>query len=407
MPWARTDVNNERVKFVIRAASGRERVATLCREFGISRPTGYRWRSRFQSGGSLVAAVRERSRRPLHSPAQTDLAKEWRVVELRRQYGWGAKKIRVLLEEEGISLPLTTVHRILKRRDLIGLKESHAPALERFERAAPNELWQMDGKGEYRASDGICYPLSILDDHSRYAVGLYALGAFSAEKIYPCLVRTFERYGVPRDMLMDRGTTWWSTTNGYGLTWLSVRLIEQGIGLLYGRVRHPQTQGKVERFHRTLDEAIRHRGKPQQMSQWPEALEEFRQVYNERRPHEALGMQRPVERYRASPRSYQPQPRAWEYPEASTVRRLNPAGCLYWEGQNWFVCEALAERWVRVEEVNQLLVVSYRHMYVREIDPQNRTTRPWVVPRRVGRTLRSPSGLPPRSANTEIPGGEV
>jgi hypothetical protein len=172
-------------------------------------------------------------------------------------------------------------------------------------------------------------------------------------------------------------------------------------------VRHPQTQGKVERFHRTLDEAIRHRGKPQQMSQWPEALEEFRQVYNQRRPHEALGMQRPVERYRASPRSYQPQPRAWEYPLASTVRRLNPAGCLYWEGQNWFVCEALAERWVRVEKVNQLLVVSYRHMYVREIDPQNRTTRPWVVPRRVGRTLRSPSGLPPRSAHTEIPGGEV
>ena len=155
MPWARTDVNNERVKFVIRAASGRERVATLCREFGISRPTGYRWRNRSQSGGSLVAAVQERSRRPLHSPAQTDPAKEWRVVELRRQYGWGAKKIRVLLEEEGISLPLTTIHRILKRRDLIGLKESHAPALERFERAAPNELWQMDGKGEYRASGGI------------------------------------------------------------------------------------------------------------------------------------------------------------------------------------------------------------------------------------------------------------
>ncbi|HEV3483044.1 MAG TPA: hypothetical protein VGR97_12040 [Candidatus Acidoferrales bacterium] len=109
------------------------------------------------------------------------------MVELRQQYGWGAKKIRVLLEEEGISLPLTTIHRILKRRDLIGLKESHAPALERFERAAPNELWQMDGKGEYRASDGICYPLSILDDHSRYVVGLYALGSFSAEKI--CGVR--------------------------------------------------------------------------------------------------------------------------------------------------------------------------------------------------------------------------
>lgn len=407
MPWARTDVNNERVKFVIRAASGSEPMAALCREFGISRPTGYRWRKRFQSGGSLVSAVRELSRRPLHSPAQTDATTEHRVIELRRQYGWGAKKIRVLLGEEGISLPLVTIHRILKRHDLIGPRDSHVPALERFERSQPNELWQMDGKGEYRAADGICYPLSILDDHSRYAVGLYALAAFRAELIYPCLVRTFERYGVPRDMLMDRGTTWWSTTNGYGLTWLSVRLIEQGIRLLYGRVHHPQTQGKVERFHRTLDEAIRHRGKPRQMSHWPEALEQFRQIYNERRPHEALGMKRPVERYRSSARSYQPQPRAWEYPEGSTVKRLNPAGCLYWEGQQWFVCEALAERWVRVEKVNELLVVSYRHMYVREIDRARRTTRPWVVPRGVGRTLRSPSGLPARSANTEILGGKV
>lgn len=393
MPWARTDVKNERVKFVIRAASGQEPMAALCREFGISRPTGYRWRKRFQSGGHLVSAVQENSRRPRHSPRQTDAAKEWRVVELRRQYGWGAKKICVLLGEEGIALPRTTIHRILKRRDLIGPKESHTPAQERFERAAPNELWQMDGKGEYRASDGICYPLSILDDHSRYAVGLYALGAFTAEAVYPCLVRTFERYGVPREMLMDRGVIWWGTNNGYGLTWLSVRLIEQGVRLLYGRVRHPQTQGKVERFHRTLDEAIRHRGKPRQMNQWPEALEEFRQVYNERRPHEALGMRRPMERYRASARSYQPQPRAWEYPEGSTVRRLNPAGCLYWEGRNWFVCEALESRWVRVETVNHLLVVSYRHMYVREIDLQRQCTRALVVPRHVGRL----SGRPPGS----------
>ena len=163
------------------------------------------------------------------------------------------------------------------------------------------------------------------DDHSRYAVGLYALPAFRADRIYPCLVETFERYGVPEAMLMDRGSVWWSTTNGYGLTWLSVRLIEQGIQLSYGRVRHPQTQGKVERFHRTLAEAIRHRGKPQRMAEWPGALDEFRKIYNERRPHEALGMKRPVERYRASARAYHPTPRAWEYPSGkhrATAERL-------------------------------------------------------------------------------------
>jgi transposase InsO family protein len=380
MPWARTDVHEQRVKFVVRAASRKERMAALCREFGISRPTGYRWRRRFEQAGS-VTGVREKSRRPHHSPERTALASEERVVELRQEYGWGAKKLAVLLEEEHTALPVRTIHRILQRRGLLEKKNSHAPALERFERAVPNELWQMDGKGEYHASDGRCFPLSILDDHSRYAVGLYGLTAFTAEQVYPCLVRTFERYGVPEAMLMDRGSVWWSTTNGYGLTWLSVRLIEQGIGLCYGRVHHPQTQGKVERFHRTLDEALRHGGKPAQLAGWPAALEAFRQNYNERRPHEALGMQRPVERYRVSERRYQAQPREWAYPSGSVVRRLNPSGCLYWEGQNWFVCEALAERRVRIEQVENLLLVSYRHMYVREIDQQQRTTRPWVLPR--------------------------
>jgi transposase InsO family protein len=398
MPWARTDVSNERVKFVVRAASGKERMTALCREFGVSRPTGYRWRHRFQKGGSVTAVV-ERSRRPAHSPSQTEAEKEERVEALRREYGWGGKKIEVLLREEGTSLTVTTINRILKRRGLIGRKDSNAPAVERFERSTPNELWQMDGKGEYHASDGTCYPLSILDDHSRYAVGLYGLPAFTAERVYPCLVHAFERYGVPEAMLMDRGTVWWGTANGYGLTWLSVRLIEQGIRLHYGRVHHPQTQGKVERFHRTLDEAVRHRGKPRQMAMWPEVLEEFRQVYNERRPHEALGMQRPAQRYRPSARSYQAVPRDWDYPGGSMVRRLNPAGCLDWEGQRWFVCEALAGRRVRVESVENLLLVSYRHMYVREIDRQQRCTRPLVMPHDVGRALRSPSGLPTSPAN--------
>lgn len=402
MPWARTDVGEQRVKFVVRAMSGQERLAALCREFGISRPTGYRWWRRAQQAGSLTAVV-ERSRRPWCSPRQTARENEEQVVALRRRYGWGAKKIAVLLREQGVPLTVTTINRVLQRRGMVAQEDGSGLALKRFERATPNELWQMDGKGEYRAGDGTCYPLSILDDHSRYAVGLYGLSAFNAEQVYPCLVRTFERWGLPQAMLMDRGSVWWSTTNGYGLTWVSVRLIEQGIGLHYGRVRHPQTQGKVERFHRTLEEAMQHRGRPQRLAEWPAALEEFRQTYNERRPHEALGMQRPVERYRPSERSYQAQPCAWEYAEGSTVRRLNPAGCLYWQGKNWFVCEALAGRWVRIEEVAGLLLVSYRHMYVREIDGQQGCTRPLVLPieergaRRGarGEALHSPCGLIP------------
>ena len=406
MPWEKTDMGEQRVKFVVRAASGKEPMSALCREFGISRPTGYRWRRRFQQAGSITAVV-ERSRRPEHSPAQTERRKEERVVALRQEHGWGAKKLEVLLREEGQLLTAITINRILKRRGLVRKKDSHAPAVQRFERAQPNQLWQMDGKGEYRNSDGTCYPLSILDDHSRYVVGLYGLRAFTAEEIYPCMVRTFERYGVPEAMLMDRGSVWWGTKNGYGLTWLSVRMIEQGIGLHYGRVHHPQTQGKVERFHRTLDEALRYHGKPRRLAEWPGALEEFRRIYNEHRPHEALEMKRPMERYRVSARSYQAQPKPWEYPLGSVVRKLNAKGVLDWEGQQWFVCEALVERQVRVEEIGELLLVSYRHMYVREINRSAGNTRPLVMPREVGRAGRSPSGLPASPAKVENKGCEV
>jgi transposase InsO family protein len=406
MPWGRTDVGEQRVKFVVRAASGKESMTTLCREFGVSRPTGYRWRRRFEQAGSATAVV-ERSPRPEHSPGRTEPRIEERVVALRREHGWGAKKLAVLLEEEGQPLTVITINRILQRRGLVRKKDSHAPALQRFERAAPNQLWQMDGKGPYGGRDGICYPLSILDDHSRYAVGLYGLRAFAAGEIYPCLVRTFQRYGVPEAMLMDHGSVWWGTKNGYGLTWLSVRLMEQGIGLHYGRVHHPQTQGKVERFYRTLDEAIRYRGKPQRLAEWPEALEEFRQVYNERRPHEALQMKRPAERYRMSSRSYQPEPREWEYPTGSVVRTLNGKGVLDWQGRQWFVCEALAGRRVRIEEVGELLLVSYRHMYVREIDRKQWCTRALVLPRHIGRARQSPFGLPTSPANVQNQEREV
>jgi transposase len=165
MPWEQTDMGEQRVKFVVRASSGKERMSVLCQEFGISRPTGYRWRRRFQQAGS-VAALAERSRRPQHSPGQTEPRKEQRVVELRQQHGWGAKKLEVLLREEGQTLAVITINRILKRRGLVRKKDSHAPAMQRFERDSPNQLWQMDGKGAYGARDGMCYPLSILDDHS-------------------------------------------------------------------------------------------------------------------------------------------------------------------------------------------------------------------------------------------------
>jgi transposase InsO family protein len=392
------DVDEQRVQFVIRAASGKESMSALCREFGVSRPTGYGWKQRYLQAGN-VGAVKERSRRPRHSPQQTALRQEEQAVTLRQQYGWGAKKLQVLLREQGTELPVATINRIVKRRGLVSKWDGHAPALRRFEREVPNQLWQMDGKGRYRLAYGTCYPLSVLDDHSRFLVGLYGLWEWTGTAVQQSLLQTFERYGLPEAMLMDHDALWWNANNGYGLTWLRVWLIEQEIALYYGRVHHPQTQGKVERFHRTLEQAIRHRGKPEQREGWLPLLNEVQRTYNQVRPHEGIGMQRPVERYCRSARTDQAQPRAWEYPAGSMVQRLNTAGCLCWEGQRWFVCEALAERWVCVERVDALLLVSYRHMYIREIDLVRQVTRALVVPRQVGGALRSPSGLPACPAN--------
>jgi transposase-like protein len=219
MPWARTEVGSERVKFVVRATSGQERMTALCREFGISRLTGYRWRRRFEQAGSVSG-----------------------VVELRREYGWGAKKIEVLLEEEAAPLTVRTINRILKRRGLIEKKDSNAPALDRFERSEPNELWQMDGKGAYRTTEGTCYPLSILDDPSRYAVGLYSLPAFTAERVHPCLVHTFEA-------LWNAGSDADGSRHGVVgnheriRTHLAIGAINRaGIRLHYGRVHHQQNR---------------------------------------------------------------------------------------------------------------------------------------------------------------------
>jgi hypothetical protein len=203
---------------------------------------------------------------------------------------------------------------------------------------------------------------------------------------------------------MDRGSLWWSEQNGWGLTWLSVQLIVQGIRLHYGRVCHPQTQGKVERFHRTLGAELRHRGLPTRWAEWPGLLAQVQLDYNQRRPHEGLGQRRPRELYQPSPQGYQERPHEWEYPVGSEVKRLNTQGMLEDGGHRWFVCGALASQRVRIERLDSKLLVSYRHMYIREIDKERACTRSLVVARREGAAaagpgnppvaLRAPSGSP-------------
>jgi len=379
MPWKETKVMDERIAFVVRAGGGSESMSKLCDEFGISRPTGYLWCKRYEESGSVVD-LKELSRRPRPSPHKTSPEIEGRVVQLRQRDGWGAKKIFKLLCDEGVSLPIITINRIIKRHGLVKREDSHRLALKRFERKHPNELWQMDFKGEFSVKEGYCYPLTLLDDHSRFALGVFALPDQHTESVWRSLVRVFESYGVPQTMLMDHGKPWWSTTNGHGLTRLAINLIRQGVKLYWSGIGHPQTQGKIERFHRTLKHDILHRGRPGTVAEWQSAFENFIQNYNNIRPHEALEMDTPVKRYIPSQVAFSPEPPEWEYAEGAIVKRLNSQGMIEHSGRRYFVCEALARECVQVQYLNKKLLIKYRHMYIREIEPKTGRTKAIVTP---------------------------
>ena len=378
MPWRTESVMDQRVEFVLRAKEEEEPLAELCREYGISRPTGYLWLNRYQQVGS-VTGLAERSRRPAHSPQQTSAEIETAVLAVRDKTGWGGPKIAKVLEQQGVQVAPATAQRILKRGGRV-VQPKVAKTTKRFEKGACNELAQMDFKGEYTMAAEKCYPLSFLDDCSRYCHGLWPLPGTGGEGVKQTLEGYFRAHGVPLSILMDHGTPWYSTTNQHGLTWLSVWLLKQGVVLRYSGVGHPQTQGKVERFHQTLKARTRHRGVPITMGEWERWAVEFRHEYNHERPHESLGMKTPAEVYQpVNLRSYQEQPREWEY-SGSTVKRLNTQGMLYYRQQRYFVSEALAAECVRVDELEGKLLVTFRHMTVREIEINTGKSRAVLLP---------------------------
>jgi transposase InsO family protein len=379
MPWKVVDVLDQRISFVVRALQPGANISALCAEMGISRPTGYRWLQRYVETGRLEL-LRDRSRRPHASPEQISGELERRVVALRQRFGWGARKLQVLLAREGRSVSVSTINRVMQRNGLLKLADRHRPAVRRFVREQPNQLWQMDFKGDYALAEGKCHPLVILDDHSRFALGVYALPSQRASDVHPKLIDTFERHGLPDQMLMDHGTPWWSTTNGHGLTWLSVSLIKQGVELHFGAIRHPQTQGKAERFNRTLTDAVRQAGTPNSLDQWEVFLAGFRQEYNFVRPHEAINMAVPADCYRPSARAYVPNGQPWDYPSGAIVHQLNSEGFVTHAGQRYFVCEALAREEVMVQPFADRLLVSFRHMHVREVDLTTGHSHPIVRP---------------------------
>ena len=313
--------------------------------------------------------MENRRRRPKSSPRKTGEAAEQALVEAREKYpDWGAPKlVKILAQQEpAVKLQVRTAHRILERRGLIPPGERRSRAAGRFEREAPNELWQMDFKGPqgFNKGGGVG-PLSILDDHSRFLLELRNLGSTRARGVRETLEETFAGNGMPDKLLLDHGTPWWNAASPWGWTELTVWIMRLGVCLIYSGIRHPQTQGKVERMHGALQRAIRHRqGDPGDQA-W---LDRFRYEYNHVRPHGGIGMETPASRWRPSNRPYPCEIAEWEYEPLLEVHRLGQEGQLGWRGRRWEISNALRGLLVGIEVLESRAIVYFCRTPMRELN---------------------------------------
>ncbi|MBI2585996.1 MAG: IS481 family transposase [Rhodospirillales bacterium] len=302
MPWRERSIMEQRMEFVALARQPGANRRELCRRFGISAETGYKWLHRAKDGGPDWA--RDRSRRPHASPARSAAGLEAAVLAVRdRHPAWGARKIQRCLARRGVAEPpaASTVHAILVRHGRVTAPVPGAAAL-RFEHPAPNLLWQMDFKGHFPLRDERrCHPLTVLDDHSRYALCLEACTNEQTETVRHRLECTFRRYGLPAAFLVDNGSPW---GDGPAQRWtrLGVWLLKLGIEVMHSRPYHPQSRGKNERFHRTLKAEVLALRNFRSFEEVQRAFDRWRRLYNLERPHEALGQNVPASRYRPSPR---------------------------------------------------------------------------------------------------------
>jgi transposase InsO family protein len=262
------------------------------------------------------------------------------VLALRAEHGaWGGRKIARRLADLGqAALAPSTVTAILRRHGLIDPAEAaQRGGFVRFERAAPNELWQMDFKGHFAHGEGRCHALTVLDDHSRFALCLAACGQESTAIVRDRLRAAFGRYGLPQAMLMDNGSPWGASHGGdpgpARFTPLTVWLMRLGIRVSHGRPYHPQTQGKEERFHRTLKaEVLQHRSF-RDLAACQAAFDHWRQIYNLQRPHQALGLAVPASRYQPSRRAFPAVLPALEYGPDDHVRKVQHGGWISFRGR--------------------------------------------------------------------------
>ncbi len=372
MPWKAQDTMSLKQEFVALATKDGANRRELCRRFGISPQTGYKWLQRHGAEGG--AGLAERSRRPLSSPGASPALIEEPVLALRRKHpAWGGRKISRRLRDLGLAqVAPSTVTSILHRHGLITPEASQAAThWTRFEREEPNALWQADFKGHFDIPQGRCSPLTILDDHSRFNVTLQACGQTDTHTVQAQMRRAFELYGLPAQINFDNGAPWGAPRSPGQLTDLGVWLVRLGIRVSHSRPHHPQTNGKDERFHRTLKAEVLNGRTFDSFERVQAALDHWRGVYNHERPHEALQMAVPASRYRHSPRRLpagMPQP---QYAPHDEIRQVGWFGELRFRGNSYKLSSALHRQAVAVrarDGQDGVFDVYFAHHHCLEID---------------------------------------
>ncbi len=371
MSWKEMDTMSLREEFVTFAQQEGSNVRGLCRYYHISSRTAYKWLTRYEQEG--ISGLAERSRRPRKSPRRTEEAMEESVVALRAETGWGGRKIARHLQDQGYAhVPHpNTITDILRRRGQLSVLENakHQPVV-RFERSQPNELWQMDFKGHFATLQQRCHPLTLLDDHSRFCLGLKACGDEKGPTVQGQLQVVFRQYGLPKAILCDNGSPWGGGDPLLELSKLAVWLIRLGIQPLHGRPAHPQTQGKEERFHRTLKTELLQGRSFSDLGDCQHHFDLWRDRYNLVRPHEALHLDTPGRHYQPSARAFPEFLPLIEYDPGEIIRKVYITGKVTYHDREYRVGKGLVGQPValRPTAVDGIFDVYFCHFFVRKID---------------------------------------
>jgi transposase InsO family protein len=370
MPWKKSEPMEERIEFGLRALR-RENFRALCREYGITARTGYKWRERFVRWGK--EGMVEESRRPRSSPAALGEREVCEIVRLKEAHRrWGPRKIRGLyLRLHGEAASESSFKRVLERAGLTERRRRPAAKGGRLYSGqrgqAPNEVWTVDFKGWwYNEARERCEPLTVRDEYTRYILELRAVENARSVTVRRVFERLFERYGLPQRIRSDNGSPFAAINALLGLSRLSAWWVALGIDLERGRPGHPQDNGAHERLHRDISVEVEGvRGAHRQA-----ALDLWREQFNRERPHEALGMRTPSELYVTAIRKYHGTPKTLEY-GAMGSRKVNGCGQIQWENECYFLSRSLAGWNVGLQSLGKAVNVWFGRLLLGQIDPSS------------------------------------